>query len=126
MAALGMSEAFAGLVVVAIAGNAVENVVGVSAAARDKAELAVSLILNSSLQVALALTPALVLLSMVMGGAQLTLVVTPLLAGVVAFSALLTLVIVFDGESNWLEGLALIGLYVIIAASVWWGPAIAT
>ena len=126
MAALGMSEAFAGLVVVAIAGNAVENVVGVTAAARDKAELAVSLILNSSLQVAIALTPALVLLSMVMGGAQLTLVVTPLLAGVVAFSALLTLVIVFDGESNWLEGLALIGLYVIIAASVWWGPTIAT
>jgi Ca2+:H+ antiporter len=125
MAALGMSEAFAGLVVVAIAGNAVENVVGVTAAARDKAELAVSLILNSSLQIALALTPALVLLSMVMGGAQLTLVVTPLLAGAVAFSALLTLVIVFDGESNWLEGLALIGLYVIIAASVWWGPTIA-
>jgi Ca2+:H+ antiporter len=125
MAALGMSEAFAGLVVVAIAGNAVENVVGVTAAARDKAELAVSLILNSSLQIALALTPALVLLSMVMGGAQLTLVVTPLLAGAVAFSALLTLVIVFDAESNWLEGLALIGLYVIIAASVWWGPTIA-
>ncbi len=125
MAQLGMSEAFAGLVVVAIAGNAVENVVGVTAAARDRAELAVSLILNSSLQVALALTPALVLLSMFMGGEPLTLVVTPLLAGAVAFSALLTFAIVVDGESNWLEGLALIGLYVIIAASVWWGPAIA-
>lgn len=124
MATLGMSEAFAGLVVVAIAGNAVENVVGVTAAARDQAELAVSLILNSSLQVALALTPALVLLSMIIGGAPLTLVISPLLAGAVAFSALLTVVIVFDGESNWLEGLALIGLYVITAASVWWGPAI--
>ncbi len=75
-----------------------------TAAARDKAELAVSLILNSSLQVALALTPALVLLSMFMGGEPLTLVVTPLLAGAVAFSALLTFAIVVDGESNWLEG----------------------
>ena len=124
MATLGMSEAFAGLVVVAIAGNAVENVVGVQAAARNQAELAVSLILNSSLQVAIALTPALVIISMLMGVAPLTLVVTPLLAGAVGLSAILTAVIVFDGESNWLEGLALIGLYLIIAASVWWGPGI--
>jgi Ca2+:H+ antiporter len=124
MATLGMSEAFAGLVVVAIAGNAVENVVGIQAAARNQAELAVSLILNSSLQVAIALTPALVLISMLMGVAPLTLVVTPLLAGAVGLSAILAAVIVFDGESNWLEGLALIGLYLIIAASVWWGPVI--
>jgi Ca2+:H+ antiporter len=124
MATLGMSEAFAGLVVVAIAGNAVENVVGVQAAARNQADLAVSLILNSSLQVAIALTPALVIISMFMGVTPLTLAVTPLLAGTVAISAILAAVIVFDGESNWLEGLALIGLYLIIAASVWWGPVI--
>ena len=124
MATLGMSESFAGLVVVAIAGNAVENVVGVQAAARNQADLAVSLILNSSLQVAIALTPALVIISMFMGVTPLTLAVTPLLAGTVAISAILGAVIVFDGESNWLEGLALIGLYLIIAASVWWGPGI--
>ena len=124
MASLGMSQAFAGLVVVAIAGNAVENVVGIQAAARNQADLAVSLILNSSLQVAIALTPALVIISMLMRVAPLTLVVTPLLAGAVGLSAILAAVIVFDGESNWLEGLALIGLYLIIAASVWWGPGI--
>ena len=124
MATLGMSEAFAGLVVVAIAGNAVENVVGIQAAARNQTDLAVSLILNSSLQVAIALTPALVILSILMGVPPLTLAVTPLLAGTVAISAILAAVIVFDGESNWLEGLALIGLYIIIAASVWWGPGI--
>jgi len=125
MASLGMSQAFAGLVIVAIAGNAVENVVGIQAAARNQADLAVSVILNSSLQVAIALTPALVIISMLMGVAPLTLVVTPLLAGAVGLSAILAAVIVFDGESNWLEGLALIGLYLIIAASVWWGPVIA-
>ena len=57
---LHMSEEFAGLVIVAIAGNAVENVVGVQLAARNKPDFAISVIVNSSLQVALALTPVLV------------------------------------------------------------------
>jgi Ca2+:H+ antiporter len=124
MASLGLSEAFVGLVVVAIAGNAVENVVGIQAAAANKTDLAVSLILNSSLQVAVALTPALVLISLILGGGALTLVLSPLLLGAVFLAALLAVVIVFDGESTWLEGLALLGLYVIIAASVWYGPPI--
>ena len=125
MASLRISEAFVGLVVVAIAGNAVENVVGVQMAIRNKADLAASLILNSSLQVAIALTPALVLISLIIGGG-LTLVLSPLLLGAVALSAILAALIVFDGESTWLEGLALLGLYVIIAASVWYGPPIRT
>jgi Ca2+:H+ antiporter len=65
------------------------------------------------------------LLSQFIGGAALTLVVSPLLIAALALSALLGALIVYDGESTWLEGLALIGLYVIIAAAVWWGPAIA-
>ena len=121
MSTLGMSEEFAGLVVVAIAGNAVENFVGVRAMLANKADLAISIILNSSLQVALALTPVLVLVSLVMGGAALTLVVSPLLITALALTALMTAFIVIDGESTWLEGLALMGLYVILAASVWWG-----
>ena len=67
---LGLSQAFTGLVVVAIAGNAVENVVGIQLAARNKADYAVSVILNSSLQVALGLAPVLVLLSFFIGGTQ--------------------------------------------------------
>jgi Ca2+:H+ antiporter len=125
MNSLGMSESFAGLVVVAIAGNAVENVVGVQAMLKDKGDLAISVILNSSLQVALALVPVLVLVSLVMGGATLTLVVSPLLVAALALTAILSAVVVVDGESTWLEGLALIGLYVILAASVWWGQPIA-
>jgi Ca2+:H+ antiporter len=124
LASLGISEAFAGLVIVAIAGNAVENVAGVQAALRNQADLAVSLILNSSLQVALALIPALVLISVVVGGPTLTLVTDPLLIGALGLSVILTAFVVFDGESNWLEGFALIALYLIIAASVWFGPPI--
>jgi Ca2+:H+ antiporter len=118
---LGISQGFTGLVIVAIAGNAVENVVGIQFAAQNRPDLAISVILNSSLQVALALIPALVLLSLVTGGTHLTLVLSPLLVTGLAFTAILGAFIVFDGESTWVEGLALIGLYSIFAASFWWG-----
>jgi Ca2+:H+ antiporter len=124
MATLGISEEFAGLVIVALAGNAVENLVGVQLALRNKVDLAVSLILNSSLQVALALIPALVIISLFIGGTPLTLVLSPLLLAALGLSAILAALVIVDGESNWLEGAALIGLYAIVAASVWWGPPI--
>jgi Ca2+:H+ antiporter len=119
--ALHISQAFTGLVIVALAGNAVENVVGVQLAARNQQDYAISVILNSSLQIALGLIPVLVLLSFVLGGAHLTLVLPPLLVAALGLTALLTAVIIYDGESTWLEGLALIGLYCIIAVSFWWG-----
>jgi Ca2+:H+ antiporter len=125
MASLGLSEEFVGLVVVAVAGNAVENVVGIRMAVRNRIDLAISIVLNSSLQVAIALTPVLVLVSLVVGGAPLTLVLPPLLLAAVALATILGAMVVFDGESTWLEGLALLGLYAIIAASVWFGPRIA-
>jgi Ca2+:H+ antiporter len=121
MAALHLSQGFVGMVIVGIAGNAVENVVGIQMALRNDLDLSLSLILNSSLQVALALAPALVILSRFLGGVHLTLVLPPLLIAALALTAILGAVIVDDGESTWLEGVALIGLYLIIAASFWWG-----
>ena len=121
VAVLGLSEAFTGLVIVAVAGNAIENVVGIKLALHDKTDYAMSVILTSSLQVAIGLVPILVLVSYVLGGAILTLVVPPLLIVALALAALLVAFIVFDGESMWLEGAALIGLYGIVAAAFWWG-----
>src|SRR6266487_6171502 len=118
---LHISQAFTGLVIVALAGNAVENVVGIQFAARNQSDFAMSVILNSSLQVALGLTPVLVLLSFIIGGAHLTLVMAPLLVAALSLSAILSTVIIYDGESTWLEGMALIGLYGMIAVSFWWG-----
>jgi Ca2+:H+ antiporter len=118
--ALHMSQDFAGLVIVAIAGNAVENVVGVQLAARNRVDFAISVIVNSSLQVALALTPVLVFLSL-LTGTHLTLVFPVLLALVLVISAVLGAFVVNDGESTWQEGVVLIGFYVVIAASFWWG-----
>jgi Ca2+:H+ antiporter len=118
---LHISQTFAGLVIVAIAGNAVENVVGIQLAARGQADYALSVILNSPLQIALVLAPALVLLSFVVGGAAFTLVFPPLLVSTVAASVIAVSFIIVDGESAWLEGAALLGLYVVVAASFWWG-----
>jgi Ca2+:H+ antiporter len=119
--ALHISQAFAGLVVVAIAGNAVENVVGIRLAAKNRPDYAVSVILNSSLMIALVVGPALVLLSFVLGGPVLTLVFPPLLIAALLLTTLTSAIIVNDGETIWIEGVALVGLYVIIAAAFWWG-----
>jgi Ca2+:H+ antiporter len=117
---LHMSQEFAGLVVVAIAGNAVENVVGVQLAVRNRPDFAISVILNSSLQVALALTPAIVFVSLFFD-THLTLVFPTLLALVLVISTILGALIVDDGASTWQEGVVLVGFYVVIAASFWWG-----
>ncbi len=117
---LGVSQAFAGLVIVAIAGNAIENVIGIQLAYRNQADFAMSVIIQSPLQVALVLAPALVLLSL-FTATTLTLVFAPLLVMAVAIAVLATAFIVFDGESNWLEGVTLIALYAIIATTFWWG-----
>jgi Ca2+:H+ antiporter len=121
IASLHISQAFAGLVIVAIAGNAVENVVGIQLAARNRTDYAISIILNSPMQIALVLAPVLVLLSFVIGGATFTLVFPPLLVTTLVASVLAVGFIIIDAESVWLEGAALLGLYVVIAASFWWG-----
>jgi Ca2+:H+ antiporter len=117
---LGISQTFAGLVVVAIAGNAIENVVGIQLAGRNQADYAVSVIVNSPLQVALVLAPALVLLSF-LTATTLTLVFSPMLVIAVVLTVVVVWMITEDGESNWLEGAILIALYAIIATVFWWG-----
>jgi len=124
MSAIGMSEAFAGLIIVALAGNAVENLAGVTAAYRGRADLSLSLILNSALQVVLFLAPVIVLLSFFVAPVPMTLIFDPLLIGALIATTLLVFAIVVDGEANALEGAMLLGLYVVIGAAVWWGPAI--
>jgi Ca2+:H+ antiporter len=117
---LHISQAFAGIVVVAIAGNAVENVGGIRLAAKNKPDYAVSVILQSPLQIALVLAPVLVLVAPLVG-ASFTLVLSPLLIGVLALAVLVTVFVVFDGESTWLEGVMLIALYAVCATAFFWG-----
>jgi Ca2+:H+ antiporter len=121
MDSLSVSDTFAGLVVVAIAGNAIENVVGVQLAAANESAYAFSVIINSPVQIALVLAPLLVLISQVFGLASLTLVLSPMLVVVLLLSVMLAAFIAFDGESTWIEGASLIVLYGIVATAFWWG-----
>jgi Ca2+:H+ antiporter len=118
---LGVSQTFTGLVIVAIASNAVENAVGIRFALGARADYAISTTLSSPLQVALLLTPVLVLASTAIGPSHLTLVFPPLLVAALAISAVVVTVVIYDGEYTWIEGVALVGLYCILSASFWWG-----
>jgi Ca2+:H+ antiporter len=122
LSALHISQAFAGLVIVAIAGNAVENVVGIQLAARNRMDYALSVTLQSPVQIAFGIAPLLVLISAGLGtGHQLTLVFPPLMIVSLALTALVTTLVVFDGTSTWIEGTCLTGLYAVVAAGFWWG-----
>jgi Ca2+:H+ antiporter len=118
---LGISEGFTGLVIVAIASNAVENAAGIRFAWRARPDYAISTILNSPLQIALLLTPLLVLLSPALGPAHLLLVFPPLLVAALAISTVAVGIVIYDGEYSWLEGVSLIALYAIVASAFWWG-----
>ena len=118
---LGLSRTFTGLVVVAIASNSVENAGGVRFAFKGRPDYALGTILNSPLQIALFLTPVLVLADHVFGRDRFTLVFPSLEVVALAIAVLVVVVVIYDGEYVWLEGVALIGLYCILAAAFWWG-----
>ncbi len=111
---LGVSEAFAGLVVVALAGNAVENVAGLVLAHKGRSDLAISVVKNSVAQVAAFLYPALVLISLLFA-TQLTFALAPVLIGALLLTSLAVWQITGDGEAVAFEGWALVALYVILA-----------
>ena len=121
MHAAGINEVFAGLVIVAIAGNAVENVVGIQLAAKNQMDYGVQVVLQSPVQVALTIAPIVCLSAGLLGQPGFDLVLSPLLLASMVMSALVAVLVTFDGESNWFEGAALIALYIAIAASFWWG-----
>jgi Ca2+:H+ antiporter len=111
---LGISKAFTGLVIVAIAGNAVENLVGITLAAKGRSDLAISVIKNSVAQIAVFLFPALVLLSLFFEH-RLTFVLAPVYIGALVLMALAVWQITGDGEAVAFEGWALVAIYIVLA-----------
>jgi Ca2+:H+ antiporter len=111
---LGVSEAFAGLVVVALAGNAVENVAGIVLAHKGQYDLAISVVKNSVAQIAAFLYPALVIISLLFAH-QLTFALAPVLIAALLLTALSVWQITGDGEAVAFEGWALVAIYVILA-----------
>jgi Ca2+:H+ antiporter len=111
---LHISQAFAGLVIVAIAGNAVENTAGLVLSYKRRSDLAISVVKNSVAQIAAFLFPVLVLVSFALN-TTLTFALAPVYIGALALTALGLWQVTGDGEAAEFEGWALVALYVILA-----------
>jgi Ca2+:H+ antiporter len=121
--ALGMSDLFVGVVVLATVGNAAEHASAVQVARHDRMDLALGIAVGSSVQVALLVAPLLVLASRFIAPAPMDLVFT--LPEVLAVAAAIVIAgqVAADGESNWLEGVQLLAAYAVLAALFFFLPA---
>jgi Ca2+:H+ antiporter len=119
--ALGLTETFVGIIIVAIIGNAAEHATAVLVARKNKMDLSVSIALGSSLQIALFVAPLLLFASHLFGKPIDLEFTVPELFAVIA-SVYIIAQIVGDGESNWLEGVQLLAVYLILAVLFFFLP----
>lgn len=117
----GISKAFIGLILIPIVGNAAEHVTAVVVAVRDKMDLAMGVAIGSSIQIALLVTPFLVIVGWIIGR-EMTLHFETFQTVAFAVSVLVVTYTVQDGKSNYLEGAMLLGLYLIIALAFYATP----
>jgi Ca2+:H+ antiporter len=123
LARFGFTELFVGVIVIALIGNAAEHYSAVTAARRDEMTLAVEISVGSSAQIALFVAPALVLYSFAIGQ-PMTLLFNAFEIAAIALSVVATSIVVIDGESNWVEGLQLLSVYLILAVAFYFVPAV--
>jgi Ca2+:H+ antiporter len=121
VAALGVSEFFLGIILVPLIGNVAEHLVAVQAAVRNQMALSVEIAIGSSLQIALLVAPVLVFISLLMRN-PLTLVFNRFELIALGGGVLITALVASDGESNWLEGAALVGVYLIMGLAFYFLP----
>ncbi|KAM5432398.1 Vacuolar calcium ion transporter [Microsporum ferrugineum] len=110
----GMSRTFIGLILIPIVGNAAEHVTAVVVACKNKMDLAIGVAIGSSLQIALFVTPFLVILGWIMDK-DMTLHFQTFETVAFFISGLVVTILIQDGKSNYLEGGLCLGMYVIIA-----------
>jgi Ca2+:H+ antiporter len=120
--ALGMTDVFIGVVVVAIIGNAAEHSTAVMMAVRNRMDLAMGIAIGSSVQIALFVAPVLVLLSPLLGPRPMDLVFTLPEVLAIAVTVVIAGQIAGDGRSNWLEGVQLLAVYVILGIVFYFLP----
>jgi Ca2+:H+ antiporter len=118
----GFTEMFVGVIVIAVIGNAAEHFSAVVAARRDEMTLAVEIAVGSSAQIALFVAPALVLYSYLLGR-PMSLLFNAFEITAITLSVLATVIVVADGESNWVEGVQLLAVYLILALAFYFVPA---
>jgi Ca2+:H+ antiporter len=120
--ALGLTEVFVGVVVVAIIGNAAEHSTAVLVAMRNKMDLALNVAIGSSIQIALFVAPVLVFASYVMPAGPMDLRFTPFEVLAVGISVVVANQVAQDGECNWLEGALLLAVYVVLGIAFYFLP----
>jgi Ca2+:H+ antiporter len=117
-----ITEAFLGLIIIPIIGNAAEHATAILVARKGQTDLALQIALGSSTQVALLIGPLLVFIGLGIGpnaaGAFMNLVFTPLEVIAVGLATMLAAILTLDGESHWFEGIQLLALYGMIAVAV--------
>lgn len=118
---IGISELFVGVILVPIIGNVAEHVVAIEVAAKNKMDLSMGIAVGSSLQIALFVAPLLVFISLLFGR-TLDLEFTGFEIIALLASCFIAAQVSIDGETNWLEGVMLVGLYVIIAVAFFFVP----
>ncbi len=111
---IGLTQFFIGAIIVAIVGNAAEHWVAVLVARKDKMDLAVNIAIGSSAQIALFVTPVLVLVSFVLGPGPLALVFNGFALGAVLIAVLIANAVTREGRSNWFVGVQLLAVYVVL------------
>ncbi len=116
IASFDLTPFFVGVILIPTIGNLAEHLVAVQLAMKDRVDFSMAVSIGSSLQVALFVAPVLVFLGLIVGQ-PMDLVFTPLEVASVAVAVGITALIAFDGESNWLEGALLLGVYAILAVS---------
>ena len=119
--ALGLSELFLGVIVIAVIGNAAEHATAVIMALRDKMDLALGIAVGSSAQIALLVAPILVLISWLIHR-PMSLIFVPLEIAGIALAVLIVEMISSDGETTWFEGVQLIAVYLILAVAFYFVP----
>lgn len=119
----GLSEAFIGIIILPIVGNAAEHVTAVTVAAKNKMDLAIGVAIGSSIQIALFVTPLVVLLGWCMNK-ELSLLFTLFETVSLFVSAFIVNFLVLDGRSNYLEGALLCAAYVMIAVAAFFYPSV--
>lgn len=117
----GVSEAFVGLIILPIVGNAAEHVTAVTVASKNKMDLAIGVAVGSSIQIALFVTPVIVLLGWILNK-DMSLYFSLFETISLFVSAFIVNFLVLDGRSNYLEGALLIAAYVIIALAAFFFP----
>src|SRR5262249_25860509 len=118
----GLSSVFVGVFVVAIVGNAAEHATAISAAMKDRMDLSLSIAIGSSVQVALFVAPLLVLASLFLGPAPMDLAFPAGLVLTVLLSVLITGQIAGDGRSDWLKGVQLLAVYLVLGLTFFFLP----